>query len=202
MSSLIVCHACDLVHRLDPVSTPARIRCVRCRAEIYRTNGVSLEAALAIACTGLLLFIIANVYPLVALKVGNDTRLTNLIGAAFGLYRQGYSTIAALVLFTTVLVPFVQIGAYLWTLGATRLGRLRGAPIAFLRLLTPLRPWGMVEVFLLGALVALTRLATMATIVPGIALAAYGLFMLSVSSLVSATPPEQLWRWIERSTRS
>ncbi len=199
MSALIICHACDLVHRLDAVGGPARIRCVRCRAEILRTNEASIDTAIAWATSALVLFIIANAYPLVAMKVSGFTRLTTLVGAALGLYQQGYESIAGLVFFTTFVVPLAQLGALLWVLIAIKLGRPRAEPIASLRLLAPLRPWGMVEVFLLGALVALTRLSSLATIVPGIALIAYGCFMLVLSSLVTTTPTEQLWRWITQS---
>jgi paraquat-inducible protein A len=189
------------VHRLDPVPKPTRIRCARCGAEIYRTSEASVDAAMAWALSALTLFIVANAYPLVALKVSGSTRLTTLIGASFGLYQAGYTSIAGLVLFTTVVVPLAQVGVFLWLLAEIKLGRLRARPVGAFRLLAPLRPWGMVEVFLLGALVALTKLAAMATIVPGIALAAYFLFMLTLSSLASATPSEQLWQWIAR-TRS
>ena len=57
----------------------------------------------------------------------------------------------------------------------------------------------MAEVFMLGALVALVKLSALADVVPGIALISYGLLMLTLSALTSATPTEQLWRWVERS---
>jgi uncharacterized paraquat-inducible protein A len=55
------------------------------------------------------------------------------------------------------------------------------------------------EVFLLGALAALVRLAKFAHITPGIALWCCVLLMLCLSELISITSPEQLWRWVERS---
>jgi paraquat-inducible protein A len=47
---------------------------------------------------------------------------------------------------------------------------------------------------MLGALVALVKLSSLADVVPGIALISYGLLMLALSALTSATPTEQLWR--------
>jgi paraquat-inducible protein A len=55
------------------------------------------------------------------------------------------------------------------------------------------------EVFMLGALAALVRLANFAHIVPGVSLWSCGLLMLCLSALTAMTTPEQLWRWVERS---
>jgi paraquat-inducible protein A len=198
VSSLIVCHACDLAHRFDKIAAAARVRCVRCRAELYRTNAGNIDTAIALAASALVLFILANVYPLVALKVNGTTRAATLIGAALGLYRQGYAAIAVVVMFTTVLVPLTQILAFLYVLVALRSKRRAPAQNVLFRALTPLRPWAMAEVFMLGALVALVKLAAMAEVVPGIALVAYGLLMLALTALTSLTPTEQLWRWVER----
>ena len=49
--SLIVCHACDLVHRLDEIVSPARVRCVRCRAELVPTSSADIDVAIALAAT-------------------------------------------------------------------------------------------------------------------------------------------------------
>jgi paraquat-inducible protein A len=199
VSSLIVCHACDLVHRMDKIAAPARVRCVRCRAELYRSNAASIDTAIALAATALVLFILANMYPLVSLNANGTTRAATLLGAALGLYRQGYATIAVLVAFTTVLVPLIQILTFLYVLVALRGGRRAPGLNELFRALTALRPWAMVEVFMLGALVALVKLAAMADIVPRIALISYGLLMLTLAALAGATPSEQLWQWVERS---
>jgi paraquat-inducible protein A len=67
------------------------------------------------------------------------------------------------------------------------------------RLLAQVRPWTFVEVFMLGALVALVRLAAFTQVVPGIALWSCGLLMLTLAALTSRTSPGQFWRWVERS---
>ncbi len=199
MPSLIVCHACDLVHRLDNMVSPARVRCIRCRAELYRTSSADIDIAIALAATALVFFVLANAYPLVFLEVNGTTRAATLLGAAFGLYRQQYAAIAVLVAFTSFLVPLAQILTFLYVLVPLRVRRPAPGRNALLRALAPLRPWAMAEVFMLGALVALVKLSSLADVVPGIALLSYGLLMLTLSALTSATPTEQLWRWVERS---
>jgi paraquat-inducible protein A len=214
MSSVIVCHACDLVHRRTAILPNARVRCVRCRAELYRTLSASVDVPIALAWSALVLLLLSNVYPLVALQVNGSRRDTTLVGAALALYGQGYASIAALALLTTELIPLFQIVSLLYVLWPLRSQRQasgkqrhvsgkRRAPVQneLIRALTLLRPWGMPEVFMLGALVALVKLSAMAQVIPGIALFSYGALMLMLSALTSTTPTEQLWRWIGRTRR-
>jgi paraquat-inducible protein A len=196
VSSVIVCHACDLAHRLDSLAGSARVRCVRCRAELYRTNDRSPDTAIALAATALVLFILANVYPLVAMTVNGSTRMTTLSGAAQAFYEQGYGALAVLVAFTAVIVPAIQVLTLLYVLVPLRLGRVvRGQNLLF-RMLITLRPWGLAEVFMLGAVVALVKLSAQAEVSPRVSLVAYGLLMISTAALTSATPSEQYWLWV------
>jgi len=195
--SVIVCHACDLVHRLEALPPHARVRCVRCRAELYRTHGATVDAAVALALTAAVLLLLSNAYPLVEMQLNGATRQTTLLGAAAGLYGQGYAPIAALVLATTVLIPMFQLASLLYVLLPLRRRRRAAGRNELFRTLTWLRPWAMSEVFMLGALVALVKLAAMAHVVPGIALFAYGALMLTMSGLATLTPTAQLWRWVE-----
>jgi paraquat-inducible protein A len=201
--TVIVCHACDLVHRRETLPSGARVRCVRCvrcRAELYRTHAATIDTAVALALTAVVLLLLSNAFPLVELQLNGTTRQTTLVGAAIGLYDQGYAPIAALVLLTTVLVPLFQVSSLLYVLVPLRSRRQAAGRNELFRAMTRLRPWAMSEVFMLGALVALVKLAAMAQVIPGIALFAYGALMLTLSGLATLTPTEQLWQWVEECT--
>ena len=198
MSTLIVCHACDLVHRRVVIAPRQRVRCVRCRAELYRTTAGGMDTAIAIAASALFLWMLSNVYPLVEMQVGGATRETTLLGAAAALYGQGYAPIAALVVLTTELIPLFQVAALLYVLIPLRAGRHARGEKTLWRMFTYARPWAMTEVFMLGALVAIVKLAVLAQVIAGISLFAYGALMVALSALTSATPTEQFWLWVER----
>ena len=195
MSSIIVCHACDLVQRRNALTTHAR--CARCNAELYRTTSASIDAAVALGCAAALLLVLSKLYPLVVLRLNGATRETTLVGAALGLYREGYGLIGALVLLTTVLIPSFQLASLLYVLLPLRRRRRAKRQNELFRTLTRLRPWAMPEVFLLGALVALVKLSAIAQVVPGVSLFAYVAFMLTLAGLTSITPTEQFWHWVE-----
>lgn len=147
--------------------------------------------------SAVLLLLLSNVYPLVELDMNGSRRATTLLGAALGLYRQGYGPIGALVLVTTILIPLFQITSLLYVLLPLRRGRRAPRHNELFRALTRLRPWAMTEVFMLGALVAAVKLAALAHVIPGISLFAYAGLMFALAGLTSITPTEQFWQWAE-----
>ncbi len=197
MSALIVCPSCDLAHCIGAAPSKERTVCARCGGLLQRAENGNIDAAIALAVSALVLFAFSNAYPLVAIQSNGSGRATTLLGAALGLYRQGHTLLASLVFFTTIAAPFLQITSLLYLLLPLR--RRREAPgqrIVF-RLLTRIRPWIFVEVFMLGALVALVRLAAFARVVPGVALWSCALLMFTLTALTSRTSPGQFWRWVE-----
>jgi paraquat-inducible protein A len=196
---VIVCPACDLAHRLTAAPVSGRRQCARCRAPLQRREHGSIDTAIAWAVCALVLLMLSNAYPLVVMAVNGNSRDTTLIGAARGLYAQGFESLAALVLLTTVVAPLLQIVTLLYVLIPWRRGRRAFAQPHVLRVLTRVRSWSFMEVFMLGALVALVRLSNFAHIAPGIALWSCGLLMLCLSALSSVTSTDQLWRWAEGS---
>ena len=199
MLPLIVCPACDLVHRGDAAPANGRTRCARCRAVLHRSGEAELDTAIAIALCALVFFLIANLYPLVEFHINGVKRDTTLVGAALGLYHAGYTVLGVLVMATTVFAPLAQIVSLLYLLLPLRRKRRARRQRTVFRLLMNLRPWTFVEVFMLGAIVALVRLSSFAKVVPGIALVSCGLLMMALAALTSRTSPEQYWRWVERS---
>ena len=197
--SVIVCPACDLAHRLAEAPATGRMRCARCRAPLQRPENAAIDTAIALAVCALVLLLLTNAYPLVTMQINGSSRDTTLIGAALGLYAQGFDSLAALVFLTTVIGPVLQIAALLYVLIPLWRGRRAPGQGTVLRVFTQVRSWSFMEVFLLGALAALVRLAKFAHITPGIALWSCVLLMLCLSELISITSPEQLWRWTERS---
>jgi paraquat-inducible protein A len=197
--SVIVCPACDLAHRPTAAPVTSRMRCARCRAPLQRPENAAVDTAIALAVCALVLLVLTNVYPLVTMQINGSSRDTTLIGAALGLYAQGFDSLAALVFLTTVIGPALQIAALLYVLIPLWRGRRAPGQGTVLRIFTQMRSWSFIEVFLLGALAALVRLAKFAHIVPGIALWSCVLLMLCLSELISITSPGQLWRWVERS---
>jgi paraquat-inducible protein A len=196
---VIVCPACDLAHRAALVPATERTLCARCRAPLQRPENGNIDAAIALAASALVLFLLANAYPLVAIRSNGSTRDATLIDATRGIFEQGHVVLASLVFITTIVSPLLQIATLLYVLIPLRNKRRAPGQNVVFRTLTQIRPWTFIEVFMLGIVVALVRLAAFAQVVPGISLWCCALLMLNLAALTSRTAPEQFWRWVELS---
>jgi paraquat-inducible protein A len=164
---------------------------------LYRSRPGGLDHTLAYSLGAAVLFVIANSFPIVGLEAAGFHSSTTLLGTVRTLYDGDMTSVAGLVFVTTFLMPALSIGAFLYLLLPLKLGRVpRGLPAVF-RVLHGVRPWGMVEVFLLGTLVALTKLAALASVVPGISLWSVGALMFLVAAAAASFDTHEFWEWVE-----
>jgi len=194
---LHACHDCDLLQREVPLAPGGTARCPRCGAVLYRHKPDGLDRTLAYSLGAAVLFLIANAFPIVGLEAAGHKSSTTLFGAVRTLYDDGMTSVAGLVFTTTILMPGLEIAALLYLLLPLKLGRVpHGLPAVF-RVVHAVRPWGMVEVFLLGTLVALTKLAALASVVPGVALWSFGILMFLVAAAAASFDTHALWERVE-----
>jgi paraquat-inducible protein A len=194
---LIACHECDLLQRETPLAAGGTARCPRCGAVLYRNTPDSLDRTLAYTLGAAVLFVVANAFPIVGLDAQGNRSSTTLFGTVRALHDDGMTSVAGLVFVTTILMPALNIGALLYMLLPLKLGRVpHGLPAVF-RLVDAVRPWGMVEVFMLGTLIALTKLAALASVVPGIALWSFGALMFLVAAAAASFDSHALWARVE-----
>ena len=166
----MACHECDLLHQLGDVPIGGVARCSRCGYALYRPKRDSFNRTLALAVAGVILYLIANTYPFLGFKIGSQIRETTLATGIYQLYLQGMVPIATLVLFTVVIVPAIHLMSMLYILIPLNRQRVPRHLARVYRVILFLKPWGMVEIFMLGILVSVVKLAKMATIVPVVAL--------------------------------
>jgi len=190
---LIICEECDAVHRRPLLEHAEIARCLRCGGELERHNGSRHERLLPLTVASLIMFVIANSFPIVEIELQGLSSQTTLLGAVLSLNAEGMSLVALLVLATTIVFPLVQLLILLYLLLPSTDTLPRPGAKALLRLMHTVRPWGMVEVFLLGVLVALVKLSRIADVVPGMALWAFAALTILLTAVVSFNP-RYLWR--------
>lgn len=193
---LIACHECDLVLRIPTVATGQSVRCRRCGALLIRKRKNSLDRTLAFSSAGLILFFLANAFPFLSFQMEAQIRRTTLITGIRELYTQDLQLLALLVLLTTVIVPFVQLAGMLYVLVPIRLNRNAPKLMETFRLIQRLKPWSMMEVFMLGILVSMVKLAQTAQIIPGIALYAFMALIFLMAAAIASLDPHTVWeKW-------
>jgi paraquat-inducible protein A len=191
--SLLACEQCDLLQRETSLPPGGTARCRRCGARLYRNRPHGLTRALAHVLGALVLYVVSASFPVVGLRVSGELVQATLPGAVHGIYAEGMWPVAVLVLATTLVAPFVQMAALAWLLAPLHFGRVgRGHALVF-RALHLARPWVMVEVLMLGVLVALFKLGRIAAVVPGIALWSLGGEMVLLAMAAAAFDPHAYW---------
>ncbi|SPB13520.1 PqiA family integral membrane protein [Caballeronia novacaledonica] len=194
---LIACHECDLMQREGSVPPGGTLRCCRCRAVLYRRRGRGFERALAFSFAACVLWLISNAFPIVGLAVNGDIVETTLIGAVRVLYRDGMWPLAVLIFVTTILMPALQAFGTVWLLLPLYLNRRPWHADAVFRLLRVARNWGMTEVLMLGLLVAVVKLAHIASVVTGPALWSLAALMLLLVAATSAFDERAMWMRVQ-----
>lgn len=194
---LIVCEECDAVYPRPVLGHGEVAYCLRCDAELDRDTGRRLERLLPLTVGALILFVVANAFPIVTIELQGLSSDTTLIGAVAALTRDGMSEVALLVMATTLLFPLIQMLVLFYLLlPSSRLERPPGF-VFLLRMMQAARPWGMIEVFMLGVLVALIKLSNMAEVIPGPALWSFGALTVLLTAVVSFNP-RYIWHICER----
>jgi len=203
---LLACVECDALHRrassdsarlLEPGDAIApsgrHYECRRCGAPLGLARHAGFDLPLALALTGLVLLVIAHLNPILAIDIQGQVRSTTLWEAAWTLYDDGAWFMCGLVLVTTLVNPFIELAAVCYVLLPLRVGDQAPGFELVLRAMRSVRPWVMVEVFMLGVLVAFVKLSGLAAVVPGVGLWAFGAVMLLVAAMASAFDHEHVW---------
>ena len=193
LAPLIACHECDLLQREAPLPRGGIARCGRCGAVLYRDRPESLERALALTVGAVVLFVLANAFPIVGLALEGQVIQTTLFNTVRTLWDQEMKSVAVLVFLTTIAMPALELFAIAYLLLPLRLGRVPPGFAQVFRMLQSVRPWGMVEVFMLGVLVSLVKLAHLAGVVAGIALWSFAALMLVMAAIASVFDARALW---------
>ena len=197
VSELAGCEECDTVYRKVKLAAGERAYCMCCGAELYRKTR-SLTSLLALVITALIIFAIANSFPIVKVELQGNTSQTTLLGAAWTMFQIDRALVGILILFTTFIVPLLDLLLLTYILSSVGIFKQRPPYLRLaLRILFLFRVWGMVEVFLIGVLVTLVKLVGMVVVIPGVALWAFAILSLLLVYIASVKIKD-IWDEVDR----
>ena len=196
-SRTLACRDCDALLSV-PSTIRATFHCPRCHGVVLRRASRGLDSALAFYLTACVLFIVANLFPIVQIEAGGITVHTTLIGAARALQAEHMTLIALVVIVTTVIVPAIELFCTTSVLLLAETRHPLGTLAYFFRLRQMLKPWNMVEIFMLGALVAIVKLGGLASVVLGTGLWSLAVFMIAHAAASHVFDPQQFWSEIRK----
>ncbi len=192
------CLECDLFVTVPTLSEGERADCPRCRSRLTARPRDGLLRSLAFAVSAALFLAGAITFPFLSLKAGGLENVMTLPQVAVELYRNDSQVVAGLVMAFILVLPALLIGAVMALL--IPLARGRNAPwlVPAGRLIFALSPWSMVEVFVVGAIVSLVKLASMADVVLGLSFWSYAAFSVCLTGALASLDRLYVWDAIER----
>ncbi len=194
---LLECHDCGAIQQLPAMPPDARAGCLRCDALLRHTRADPFTAPLALNVTALVLFLVGAVFTLMSVSTGGQTRDAGLLTGPARLSGFGLWELSLVVLATTVAAPLARILCMIAVLTGLRLPHRPPGIRMIFAWVEHLRPWSMMEIFLLGLFVAFVRLSDLAHIDLGpaiVALAALTAAMLAADLLLD---PHAVWEALD-----
>jgi paraquat-inducible protein A len=189
---LIICEHCDCVYEKVTLAKHQKTLCMRCGGVLQRYNGLTVEQRLALTFTALMLWIFANFYPVMSISLKGLKNSATLWDSVLALSQGPITFIAMVAAIAMIIAPFFQLLLLIWVL-VFALRHQKSPGFRFcMRWLEALRPWSMLEVCLLGAMVAVIKLAGLLDVLPGIGLIALGILSL-VMIRIAGRDIRELW---------
>ncbi|MGO4306805.1 paraquat-inducible protein A [Cupriavidus sp. RAF12] len=193
---LVACEYCDALYARTALEPGERATCLRCGGPLYRESSQAYRRLLPLVFAALILFLISNTYPIVEMDLKGVRTQTTLWGAVQALYADHMALVAILVFATTILFPLSEMLMMCYLLVPMARRRMPPGFDRIVRGIRQTRPWGMIEVFMIGVLVTLVKLSTMAQVLPGVALWSFGALVVVLAAMLSFDPRD-LWHYLE-----
>ncbi len=197
-SARIACLECDLLLTLPSIGEGERAACPRCDHLLTSRPRDGLQRPMAYALSALILMVVSLLFPFLSLQASGLGNVMTLGESAFVLYEDGQPVLAALVLGFILVLPAVMLAMVIALVVPLR--RDWSAPwlVPIGRAVFALGPWAMVEVFVIGVIVSLVKLASMAQVSLGISFWSYVGFALCFTATFASLDRLYLWSEIER----
>lgn len=191
------CTHCGQLHHYQGILNGEEARCSRCWSVLYRQRKSMLDTSLALILTGLILFVMTNAFPLIGLRAQGITQELTLWKAISAFWEQGYYWLSALLGLNLIILPLFELLGLLWVLVTIRRSWEPHLAIQIFRWLSELKPWGMLEVFMLGLLVAIVKLGDIAVLVVGPAFWAFIFLVLTMAAVTAHLDRFTVWRMLK-----
>ena len=197
----VACPECDLLLRLPELPVGGKARCPRCGDTLATRPADPIDRPLALTVAAALVFLVANTAPLMGLSAVGRHASTTIAGGILEMWQQGEAITALIVAFCALIAPGCYIAAMLTVLIAVR--RPPAPPWVgdVLRWAEIIQPWSMGEVMILGILVALIKIAELATVVPGIGMYGVGVLVVLFTAITVAFDRRAVWDRVQWASR-
>ncbi len=194
-STLIACKICGQVHAIEPLAPASVAHCSRCGSIIQKRTPASLQLTAAFSLAALILYIPANILPILRLEMYGASSENTVWEGCKRLWEDGDVIIAGIVFLASIFVPLLKLLGLIFLVTATKLRLTKWKPLRtrVFRIIDSIGRWAMLDVFVLAILVALVKLQRLATVIPGAGLLAFGGVVVCTLFASACFDPQLIW---------
>jgi paraquat-inducible protein A len=194
--SVVSCETCGLVQTVEPLKPGMAAECLRCGSFIGRpTTWRSLEVTAALSFAALVLYVPANIYPIMKMHLYGGYSESTVWDGIVMLMKNDQWAVAVIVFLASMVIPLVKLAGLFSLVVTARMGwgrRLRNRTQLY-KFIDAIGPWAMLDVFLLAVLVSVVKLSTWAKILPGPGLIAFTAVVVLTMLASAAFDPKLIW---------
>lgn len=195
MSQAFACKVCGQVHALDPLEPGTVATCVRCGSVLSRRSRASLHRTAAFALAALVLYVPANMFPILRLELYGTYAEDTVWRGVVLFFRSGNYLMAAIVFMASIFIPLLKLLGlfFLVVLTALDVPGLKLVRTWLYRSIDGIGRWAMLDVFVLSIWVAVVKLGSLATVLPGPGLLPFGMVVVFTLLASWSFDPQLIW---------
>lgn len=175
-----------------------KAQCPRCGSVLAAQYENAFDRILAFSLSALIFLISANSFSFLSLSVQGQERTITLLQSIQLLAGEGESLLALTLGLAVILLPALMLVGIFYMLMVIKYGVMTSKNRALLRFILMIPPWGMGEIFIVGVLISLIKIISLADVELGLSFWAYILFSVFMTATLLHIDRVQIWSWVER----
>jgi len=198
-ASLIHCHLCGQLNRTRKAKELSLLECSHCDATLHVRKPNSISRTWALVITAFLLYIPANVLPVMTVISMGHGEPDTILSGIHALMESGMWPLAILIFFASITVPMLKLLGLIFLLVSIRL-KSKWRPkerTKLYRIIEAVGRWSMVDIFMVSILIALVKLGSLATIEPGAGATFFAGVVVITMFAAMSFDPRLIWDAIE-----
>ena len=196
-----LCSECDLMHEIQDMKIGKTACCSRCGAILFHKHDSTFDRNLAFAVSGLVFFVIANLFPILTFSFSGNFQANQLIDGAIAFFQTDYWILGVLVFFVSVVAPFLVLSFLIGVLVPLHFGKPPKYVEWQIRSLIKIRPWAMAEILVIGIMVAYVKLGDFAIVHAGFSFLGIIAMVLATVFSFASLDFQALWQRVEEVQR-
>ncbi|MFC1516131.1 paraquat-inducible protein A [Thermodesulfobacteriota bacterium] len=197
---LIGCHTCALLVPKSYLDDHGHGRCPRCNSPLHTRKTNSISRTWALICAAAILYIPANVYPVMTVIQFGQGEPNTILSGIVHLIEAEMWGLAMIIFFASIVVPVLKLivlSFLLISIQKKSSWRFRDRTFLF-RVTEVVGAWSMVDVYVVAVLAGLVKLGALSTIKPGIGVSFFGAVVIITIFAAHSFDPRLIWDNNER----